>query len=80
MKEALEQTEQTTSCRSFSGVVRVLLASELTIKRKFSCICNPVLVDQNVCVHSGHIHVSFAFCQFFLRTIGNFPLNNGVDK
>ena len=79
MEEALEQTAQTTSCRSFLGVVRVLLASELTIKRKFSCICNPVLIGQNVCVHAGHIHVSFAFGSFSL-IIGNFPLNNGVDK
>ena len=63
MKEALEQTAQITSCRSFLGVLKVSLASELTIKRKFAC--NLALVGQNVHVHSGHIHVSFAFCQLF---------------
>ena len=31
-------------------------------------------------VHSGHIHVSSAFLSaFFLRIIGDFLLNNGVD-
>ena len=35
----------------------------VTIKKKFAC--NPAPVDQNVHVHSGHIHVSFAFCQLF---------------
>ena len=78
MEEALEQTAQTTSRRSLLGVLKVPLASELTRKRKFAC--NPALVGQNVHVHSGHIHVSFAFCQLFLRIIGNFLLNNGVDK
>ena len=78
MKEALEQTgaAQTTSHRSFLGVLKIPLASELIIKRKIAC--NPALVDQNVHVHSGHIHVSFAI--FFIRIIGTFLLNNGVDK
>ena len=66
------------SRRSFLGVLKVSLASELTIKRKFAC--NLALVGQNVHVHSGHIHVSFAFCQLFLRIIGNFFLNNRIDK
>lgn len=60
MEEALEQTAQTTSRHSFLEVLKVPLASEL---RKFSR--NPTLVGQNVHVHSGHIHVSFAFCQLF---------------
>ena len=38
------------------------------------------LVGQIVHVHYCHIHVSFAFYQLFLRIIGNFLLNNGVDK
>ena len=58
-------------------VLKVPLASELIIKRKFLCI--PALVVQNVYVHSGHIYVSFAFCQLFLRII-DFLLNNGVDQ
>ena len=66
MEEALEQTAQITSRRSLLGVLKVPLASELTRKRKFAC--NPALVGQNVHVHSGHIHVSFAFfVSFFLR-------------
>ena len=65
MEEVLEQTAQITSCRSFLGVLKVPLASEVTIKGKFSC--NPAIVGQNVYVHSGHIHVSFAFCQLFNR-------------
>ena len=58
-------------------MLQVPLASELTRKRKFAC--NPALVGQNVHVYS---HVSFAFCQLFLRIIGNFllSLNNGIDK
>ena len=40
----------------------------------------PTLVGQNVLVHSGHIHVSFAFCQLILKIVGNFLLNNGVDN
>ena len=77
MEKVLEQITETTSCRSFLGVP---LASELTIKRKIAC--NLALIGQNVHVHSSHIHVSFAFCQLFLiiRIIGNFFLNNGVDK
>ena len=59
---------QITSRRSFLGVLKVPLASELTIKRVIAC--NPALIGQNVHVHSGHIHVSFAFCQLFLRIIG----------
>ena len=43
----------------FLEVLKIPLASELTIKRKIAC--NPALVDQNVRIHSGHIHVSFAF-------------------
>ena len=79
MEEALEQTAQITNHRSFLGVLNVPLASELTIKREFSC--NPALADQNVYyVHSDHIHVSLAFRQLFSRIIGNFLLNNGVDK
>ena len=39
----------------------------------------PTLVGQNVHVHSGHIHVSFVFYQLFLRIVGNFLLNNGID-
>ena len=79
MEEALEQTAQTTSRRSLLGVLKVPLASELTIKRKFTC--SPALIGQNVHVHSDHIHVSFAFYQLFLRIIGiNFLLNNGVEK
>ena len=54
MEEALKQTAQITSRRSFLGVLKVSLASELTIKRKFAC--NPALIGQNVHVHSGHIH------------------------
>ena len=46
------------------------LASKLAIKRNFSC--NQALAGLNVCVHSGHIHISYAFA--------NFLLNNGVDK
>ena len=61
MEEAFAQI---TSHRSFLGVLIVPLASELTIKRKFSC--NPALVGQNV---HGHIHISFVFCQLFLRII-----------
>ena len=78
MEEALEQTTQTTSRPSYLGVLKVPLASELTIKRKFAC--NPALVGQNVHVHSGHTHASFAFYQLSLRIIGNFLLNNRVDK
>ena len=40
----------------------------------------PTLVGQNVHVHSGHIHISFAFYQLFLRIIGNFLLNNEIDN
>ena len=65
MEEALEQTAQITGCRPFLGVLKVPLASEVTIKRESSC--NPVIVGQNVYVHSSHIHVSFAFCQLFNR-------------
>ena len=57
MEEALEQTAQTTSRRSFLGVLKVPLASELKIIFMYS----PTLIDQNVHIHSGHIHVSFAF-------------------
>ena len=59
MEEALEQTAQITSRRSFLGVLKIPLASELTIKRKISC--NPTLVEQNVHVHSDHSHIPFAF-------------------
>ena len=59
-------------------MLKLPLASEFIMKRKF--LRDLALVGQNVRVHSGHIHVSFAFYQLFLRTIGNFPLNNGVDK
>ena len=69
MEEALDQTAQITSRRSFWGVLKVPLASELTIKRKFSC--DPAFVGQNVHVHSGHIHVSFVL---FLRIIGTFHM------
>ena len=74
MEEALEQTAQITSRQSF---FKVPLASELTIKRKFSC--NPALVGQNVHVHSGHTIFMFDlhFVSFF---IGKFLLNNGVDR
>ena len=72
MEEAPEQTAQITSHQSLLGVLKHPLASELT---KFSR--DPALVGQNVHVHSGHIHVSFAF---FSRIMGNFLLNNGVDK
>ena len=41
--------------------------------RTYKFSCDPALVDQNVHVHSGHIHISF------LRIIGNFLLNYGVD-
>ena len=61
MKHALEQTAQITGRPSFLGVLKIPLASELTMKRKFSC--DAALVGQNV--HSGHVHVSFAFCQLF---------------
>ena len=77
MEEALEQTAQTlTSCQSLLEV--------LTITRKRKIACNPALVGQNVhgivpC-DSGHIHISFAFYQLFLRIIGDFLLNNGVDS
>ena len=54
MEEALEQTAQITSRRSFLGVLKIPLASELTIRRKFSY--NPAHVGQNV---YGHIHVLF---------------------
>ena len=63
MEEAREQTTQKTNRRSFLGVLKVPLASEHTIKRKFSCSPGPAFFGQNVHVHSGHIHVSFAFCQ-----------------
>ena len=53
MEEALEETAQTTSRRSFLGVLKVPLATELIIKRKIAC--NP---GQNLHVHFGHIHVS----------------------
>ena len=59
MEEALEQTAQKTSRRSFLGVLKISLASELTINRKSSC--NPALVEQNVHVRSGHSHVSLHF-------------------
>ena len=48
MKEAFEQTAQTTNRRSFLGVLKIPLASELTVERKIAC--NPVFVDQNVYV------------------------------
>ena len=73
MEEVLEQTAQISSRQSFLGVLKLPLASKLAIKRKFSC--DPALVGQNVHAHSGHIHISFAFCQ-----MGDFLLNNGVDK
>ena len=70
MEEALEQTAQISSRRSFLGVLKVPLVSELTINRKIAC--NPALVGQNIHVHSGHIiHVSFAFCQLLIP-VGNF--------
>ena len=65
MEEALEQTAQITSRRSFLRVLKVPLASELTIKGKFTC--NPALVDLKVYIHSGHIHVSFEFCQPYFK-------------
>ena len=65
MEEVLQQIAQTTSCQSFLGVPKVPLAPELTIKRKI--VCNRALVGQNLHVHSGHLHVSFAFCQLFLK-------------
>ena len=69
LEEALdnEQTAQITSHRSliFWDSVLIPLASELTIKRRFSC--NPALLGQNIYVYSGHIHVSFAFFQLFLK-------------
>ena len=63
MEEALEHTNRTTSRRSFLGVLKVPLASEHIIKRKFAC--KLALVGQNVRVYSDHIHVSFTFCQLF---------------
>ena len=64
LEEVLVQTAQITSRPSVLEVLEVPLASELIIKRRFSC--NPALVGQNIYyVHSGHIHASFAFCQFF---------------
>ena len=78
MHEAHEQAAQTAGRQSFWGVLKLALASELIIRRKISR--DPALVCQNVHVHSGHIYVSFAFCQLFLRIMGNFLLNNGVDK
>ena len=68
MEEALEQTAQTTSRRSFLGVLKVPLASELTLKGKFTCdpcsTCGPKYIF-NMYMYSGHIHVSFEFCQPF---------------
>ena len=48
MEEALEQTAQITSRQSLIifGSGKIPLATELTIKRKFSY--NPVLIGQNV--------------------------------
>ena len=62
-KHNLEQTAETISRQSYAflGVLKISLASELTIARKRKFACNPALVGQNVHVHSGHIHVSFAF-------------------
>ena len=65
MEEALEQTAQITRYRSFLGVLKVPVVSELTIKRKFAC--NPALIGQNIHVYSDHIHVSFAFVSFFFE-------------
>ena len=53
---AFEQTAQITSHQSFLGMLNVPLASQLIIKRDFSC--SPTLIGQNVHVHFGHIHVS----------------------
>ena len=74
-KHLSKHAAQMTSCRSFWGVLNVPLASELTIKRKFSC--DPALIGQNVHVHSGHIRVSLHFVSFYQ---GNLISNNGVDK
>ena len=68
MEEVLKQTAQITSHRSFLGVLKVSLASELRIKRKFSY--NPALMGLNIYIHSGHIHVSFEFCMY--RIAGKF--------
>ena len=74
MEEALEQTGQITSRRSFLGVLKVHLASEFTIKGKNSC--NIALFGQNVsCTFWSYS----CFICIFLSTIGNFLLNNGVD-
>ena len=59
MKEALEQTAQTTSRRYFLVVLKVPLASKLTMKRKVAC--DPSLVRQNVHVHSGIICILSPF-------------------
>ena len=78
LEEALEQTAQITSRRSFLGVLKVPLASELTLREIFSY--NPALVGQNVHVNSGHIRfIKFCILSVFLRIIGNFLLNNGID-
>ena len=61
---------QLRSHQSFLGVLKVPLASELTIKRKL--LCDPALVGQNV--HSGHVHVSLAFCQLFFKNNGYLSL------
>ena len=80
MEEALEpqRAQKTTVVNYFLGVLKVPLASESIIRRKISC--NVVLFGQNVqvTVHSGHICILSAFLGIII--IGNFLLNNGVDK
>ena len=44
---------------------------EEALEQTAQTISNPALVGQSVHAHSGHIHVSFAFYQLFLRIIGN---------
>ena len=64
MEEALEQTAQITSRQSFLGVLKVPLASELTITRKLH-VANSTLVGQNVHVHSDHFIFICILSAFF---------------
>ena len=67
-KHLSKQLRYSSSRRSFWGVLKVSLAPELTIKIMWSSTYWP-----KVHVYSGHIHA-------FVWIIGNFLLNNGVDK
>ena len=66
------------SRRSFLGVLKVPLASELTIKRN-SHVIQHLLAKMYMVIFIFHSYFE-SLERLFLRIIGNSLLNNGVEK